>query len=190
MKVNLGCGRRPMDGWVNVDCVPLPSVDLVAQLDDPEKVSLPWPDNSVDEFAIIHTLEHIKYPLPLMEELWRTAKPGAMITIACPYGSSDDADEDPTHVRRIFLNSFAYFGQPYYYRADYGYRGDWQIDHLLLDLPAMFGGVPDEDVMRDVMVLRNIVTQITAVLRAVKPRREPRQELITPPKVVLRVSGG
>ena len=101
-----------MPGWINVDCVPLPGVDLVAQLDDPEKVTLPWPDDSVDEFAMIHCLEHLHYPLPLMEELWRTAKPGAKITIACPYGSSDDADEDPTHVRRIFLNSFSYFGQP------------------------------------------------------------------------------
>lgn len=188
MKVNLGCGRRSMDGWVNVDCVPLPGVDLVAELDDSVKVSLPWPDDSVDEFALIHTLEHINHPLPLMEELWRVAKLGAKITVACPYGSSDDADEDPTHVRRIFINSFAYFGQPYYYRADYGYRGDWEIDHLLLDLPAMFRGVPNEDVMRDVMMFRNVVTQITADLRAVKPRREPRQDLITPPRIAFRVA--
>lgn len=187
MKANLGCGRRIMPGWVNVDCVPLPGVDLVAQLDDPEKVSLPWADDSVDEFTLIHCLEHIHHPLPLMEELWRTAKPDATITIACPYGSSDDADEDPTHVRRIFLNSFSYFGQPFYYRADYGYRGDWALDHLTLDLPAMYKGVPNEDVMRDLMVLRNVVTQITAVLRAVKPIREPRQELIQLPRIKLRV---
>lgn len=176
-----------MPGWVNVDCVPLPGVDLVAQLDDPDKVSLPWPDDSVDEFALIHCLEHLHHPLPLMEELWRTAKPGAQITIACPYGSSDDADEDPTHIRRIFLNSFGYFGQPYYYRADYGYRGDWAIDHLMLDIGAHYEGVPNDEVMRDVMLLRNVVTQITAVLMAVKPVREPLQRLITQPRVVLRV---
>lgn len=190
MKLNLGSGRRPLDGWVNVDRVPLPGVDLVAELDHPEKVSLPWPDGSVDEFAIVHTLEHLQHPLPLVEELWRLAVPGAPLTIVCPYGSSDDADEDPTHVRRIFLNSFMYFGQPAYFRADYGYRGDWEIDHLLLDLPAHYAQVPDDEVMRDVLLFRNVVTQITGVLRAVKPAREPRQELVTTPRVRLRIADG
>lgn len=187
MRVNLGCGRRPMEGWVNVDVVPLPGVDLVADLDHPEKVSLPWEDDSVEDLAMIHALEHLHHPLPLMAELWRIAKPGAMLTIACPYGSSDDADEDPTHVRRIFLNTFGYFGQPYYYRADYGYRGDWKIDHLILDVPAHYYGIPHDEILRDVMILRNIVTQITAYLLAVKPAREPRQELITKPRVKFRI---
>jgi SAM-dependent methyltransferase len=187
MKVNLGCGRRALPGWVNVDCVPLPGVDVVANLDDPEKVTLPWPDDSVDEFVMIHALEHLHYPLPLMAELWRAAKPGATMDIACPYGSSDDAWEDPTHVRAMFLRSFDYFGQPFYHRADYGFRGDWAIDVLTLDLPALYTGVPNEEIMRDVMILRNVVTQIIARLHAVKPAREPRQELIEPPNVQFRI---
>lgn len=186
MKVNLGCGRRAMPGWTNIDAVPLAGVDLVAQLDDPEKVSLPLADDSVDEFAMLHVLEHIRYPLPLMAELWRCATPGATITIACPYGSSDDADEDPTHVRRIFLNSFAYFGQGAYWRADYSFRGDWQVDHLTLDVRSHYEGVPDTEILRDVTLLRNVVKQITAVLHAVKPAREPFREL-TPPPVKIRL---
>lgn len=31
----------------------------------------------------------------------------------------DDAVEDPTHARQYFLNSFGYFLQPFYWRADY-----------------------------------------------------------------------
>jgi SAM-dependent methyltransferase len=187
MKLNLGCGRRPMDGWVNVDCVPLPGVDLVVELDAPDKVSLPWADDSVDELAMIHVLEHISHPLPLMQELWRVAKPKATIMIACPYGSSDDADEDPTHVRRMFLQSFGYFGQPFYHRADYGYRGDWAVDLITLDVGAHYDGVDKGDIMRDVALLRNIVQQMTAELHAVKPAREPRQELGEQPKVRFRV---
>jgi len=176
-----------MDGWVNVDCVDLPGVDLIADL---EALTLPYPDDTVDELALVHVLEHIRDPLPLMQELWRVAEPGATLTICCPYGSSDDADEDPTHVRRIFLNTFAYFGQPFYYRADYGYRGDWDVDHLVLDLGAQYAGVPAGEVMADVASIRNVVTQITAVMRAVKPIREPLQELIEPPRVALRVADG
>jgi SAM-dependent methyltransferase len=187
VKVNLGCGRRSRVGWVNVDRVPLPGVDIVAELDDPEKVTFQWPDNTVDEFALSHVLEHLRYPLPLMAEAWRVAKPGAHMTVACPYGSSDDAWEDPTHVRAIFLNSFGFFGQPYFWRADYGYRGDWTVERLELDIPAHYRGVPNDEVLRDVMLLRNVVTQITATLRAVKPAREPRRELVTPPPVVFRL---
>ena len=33
---------------------------------------------------------------------------------------------------RFFLNSFGYFSQPFYWRADYGYRGDWQTRRIVL----------------------------------------------------------
>jgi SAM-dependent methyltransferase len=187
VKVNLGCGRRPMEGWVNVDSVPLPGVDLVVDLDDYPKVVLPWDDDSVDEFAMSHVLEHIWHPLPLMQELWRTAKPGATFTIACPYGSSDDADEDPTHVRRMFLQSFSYFGQPFYHLADYQYRGDWAVDRVILDVGPIYQGVAKDEIMRDVTILRNIVQQMTAMLHAVKPAREPRRELREAVNVQFRV---
>ena len=29
MKVNLGAGRQPLDGWVNVDCTKTDGIDLV-----------------------------------------------------------------------------------------------------------------------------------------------------------------
>lgn len=37
-----------------------------------------------------------------MEELHRIAKQDAIFTCRVPYGSSDDAYEDPTHVRQFF----------------------------------------------------------------------------------------
>ena len=65
-----------------------------------------------------------------MQELWRIAKPNAKMVIRVPHGASDDAWEDPTHVRAYFSNSFGYYSQPYYWRADYGYRGDWLHEKL------------------------------------------------------------
>ena len=177
MKVHLGCGRNIMPGWVNVDRSPLPGVDLVTELDDPNKIMLPWPDDSVDEYAIIHTLEHIRYPLPLMEELWRAAKPGATMTIACPYGSSDDADEDPTHVRRMFAGSWGYFGQPHFWRADYGYRGDWQPVRVELFMFPGLEGCTDGELQSMIRFQRNVVAEMAATLRCVKPAREPRADL-------------
>lgn len=86
--------------------MPGAGVDLVCDL---ETEGPALPDNSADEFLASHVLEHLRNPLPLMAECWRIAKPGALFVARVPYGSSDDADEDPTHVR---------------WRADYGFRGD------------------------------------------------------------------
>ena len=172
MKLNVGCGRDVRDGWINIDRMALPGVDHVVELDDPDKVTIPLPDDSVDEFALSHILEHIHHPLPLMAELWRVARDGARCEVRCPYGSSDDADEDPTHVRRMFPNSFAYFGQGAYWRADYGYRADWDVTGITLAVPEVrYAGATVEQIAGDVMSLRNVVVEMRAELVAVKPAR-------------------
>src|SRR5262245_8385571 len=102
MKLHLGCGRNALPGWINVDRAELPSVDVVADLDACRTVPLPWPDGSVEECALLHVIEHLRDPLPLMQELHRVAAPGALLTIRTPHGGSDDAWEDQTHVRAYF----------------------------------------------------------------------------------------
>src|SRR5215831_340537 len=125
-RLNVGCGRHIIPGWINLDSQPFPGIDVIVDLERCAEVPLPIDDNSIDEFLLSHLIEHIRAPLPLMQELHRVARPEAKAIIRVPYGSSDDAWEDQTHVRAYFLQSFGYFSQPYYWRADYGYRGDWQ----------------------------------------------------------------
>ena len=90
------------------------------------------PDESVSQFLISHVIEHIRDSLGLMQDLWRLAAPGAIAVIRVPHGGSDDAWEDPTHLRAYFPGSFGYFSQPFYSNADYGYRADWNPDKLTL----------------------------------------------------------
>jgi len=168
---------------VNVDSVPGEGVNWVIDLDDKPDFCR---DDAVDEFLLSHVLEHIRNPLPLMYACWRAAALDAKMTIRCPYGSSDDADEDPTHVRRMFLQSTGYFSQPYYWRADYGYRGDWQTDRIVLFVASQYAGVPYDDVMSKVRMFRNVVREIVYELRAVKPRREPLRELQVAPSIGIR----
>ncbi len=93
-----------------------------------------------------------------MQELHRIATPNAAVTFNVPYGSSDDAFEDPTHVRPMFMNSFLYFSQPAYWRADYGYRGDWQTEKITLFVPQeTYAGKSGDEILRDVQSLRNVV---------------------------------
>lgn len=175
-----------MLGWVNLDCVAGAGVDVVADLDNCAREPLLFAADCFDEFFGSHLLEHIRSTLPLMQELHRVAKPGAKAVFELPYGSSDDAYEDPTHVRAYFLNSFGYFAQPAYWRADYGYRGDWQPETVGLKISKQrYCGKTAGEVMNDVKFLRNVVLEMTVTLTAIKPLRPPQRELIRPPNIEL-----
>lgn len=185
-KLNVGCGRNVINGWINLDHIALPGVDVVADIDSCAKHPLPLPDNHVDEFLLSHVLEHLHNPLPLMQELHRIAIPDALAVIRIPYGSSDDAFEDPTHVRQYFHASFGYFSQPFYWRADYGFRGDWQTERVSLLLPKIDNdGLSVDEIMQKVRTLRNQVKEMVVELRAIKPVRAPLAELQCAPAIEL-----
>jgi len=175
VRLNLGCGRDIRAGWVNVDCQPGPGVDVVTDFGG--KTVLPFADDTVTLSEGSHVLEHLADPLPFMEELWRVTVPGGRAVFRCPYGSSDNADEDPTHVRRMFSGSWGFFGQPHYWRADYGYRGDWQPAQVTLLIYPEHTGWTDPELQARIRSQRNVVAEMVADLRAVKPAREPEQRL-------------
>jgi ubiquinone/menaquinone biosynthesis C-methylase UbiE len=177
-RLNVGCGRNILPGWINLDIAALPGVDFVADLEHCQTQPLPFPDNLFDEILLSHILEHIHNYMPLMQELYRIAKPNAVAVIRVPYGSSDDAYEDPTHVRMFFLKSFAYLSQPFYWKADYGYRGDWETRKLTLKVDRReHEGMSAEEILTRINQLRNIVKEMEAELVAVKPIRAPKKEL-------------
>ena len=184
-RLNLGCGRNPIDGFVNLDRQNLPGVDVVHDL---EQFPLPFYDDTFDEILGVDLIEHVSNALGLMEELWRIAKPGALCTFILPYGSSDDAWEDPTHVRPYFVGSWRYFAQPIYYRADYGYRGDWECAELILEVSDTSQS-PDE-LMQDIQFMRNIVLRQEAHLVCQKPARPADPSMLSTPRVLFRKFGG
>jgi SAM-dependent methyltransferase len=187
MKLNLGCGKNILDGWVNADRPVdghIPDGTIAIDLEK----HLPWKTDTADEMLLSHVIEHIPNTLHMMEELWRVGKPGCKLTIRCPYGSSDDAWEDPTHVRPYFIGSFYPFAQTYYWRADYGFRGDWQVKKIILAVRKQLveqAKRSEEQVMQWVMMHRNIVTEMVAELVAVKPARAQKRELQEAPEIKL-----
>jgi predicted SAM-dependent methyltransferase len=80
-KLHLGCGKRSVPGWLNVDVA---SGDRVVDL---ASGSLPWPDASFQAIVSQHVIEHLVLEdelLPLLRELNRVSKPGAEIWLSCP----------------------------------------------------------------------------------------------------------
>ena len=183
-RLNIGCGRNILEGWINLDIKPLPGVDVVADLELCGSVPLPLEDDSIDELLLSHVIEHIRDSLGVMQELYRVAKAGAKATIRVPYGGSDDAWEDPTHVRGYFADSFGYFSQPYYWRADYGYRADWQPKKITFLVHArLCQGLPPQMMLEKIHLQRNVVREMVAELVAIKPARKPLKSLAAAPKL-------
>lgn len=184
IKLHIGCGTTILPGWVNIDIMPDEGVDLVFDLETCKTEKLPYEDNSVSEFRMLHTLEHLDNTLDLMDELYRVAKPDAEMLIAVPYGSSDEAWSDPTHKRPVFLRSFNYFQQPFYTFADYGYSGDWQVYYVGFKIDGKSAeGLTPPELMVKVDKERNFVLEMFVKLRATKPARGRNRSLLTPPDI-------
>lgn len=106
-KINLGGGNKRINGFKNLDILPLPNVDIVCDLNQ----GIPLPDNSVSEVYAGHFLEHINDTLKIIEEIYRVCSPGAKVEIKSPYFKSIGAFKDPTHVSFFTENTFDYFDQ-------------------------------------------------------------------------------
>jgi len=105
LRLNLGCGRKKLDGYINIDKNEHLQPDIVRNIEK----GLPFTDNSVDEVYISHTLEHIKDLIFVMDEIWRVCKPDVLVKIIVPYGLSVSGVRDPTHIRFFVEDSFDYF---------------------------------------------------------------------------------
>ncbi len=95
MKLDIGCGTHKQDGFIGVDSIAFPGVDVVADL----KERWPFDDGSVDEVFASHVIEHFTGTerVHVLNEMYRVMKPGAKATIIVPHWASCRAYGDPTH---------------------------------------------------------------------------------------------
>ncbi len=110
MKLNLGCGGKKIEGFINVDKFPTPATDLLLDLETP---NWPWEDDSINEIHLIHCLEHLgkdtETYFNIFKELYRICKNGAIVEIHVPHPRHDNFLGDPTHVRPITPQSLTLF---------------------------------------------------------------------------------
>jgi SAM-dependent methyltransferase len=71
---------------------------------------LPFQDDSIDEVYAYNVLEYLDDYAALMEEIWRVAKPNAMIYLRVPHASSVFPDAADPYRRRAFtVQTFRYY---------------------------------------------------------------------------------
>ena len=128
MKLNLGCCDSLLDGYVNVDKVSGPGVDVV----DLTRL-WPWSENSIDHVRAWDIIEHLPDKILTMNELWRVLKPGGTAEIVVPTTDGTGAFQDPTHVSFWNRRSFLYYeaGNPYRERFAryYGIQAKFRVSN-------------------------------------------------------------
>lgn len=106
MKLNMGCGERPLEGFVNVDIVKLKGVDIVH---DMEKFPYPFKDNSADFILMDNVIEHLNDTVGVMKECYRILKPGGRMQLVFPYYLHPAAWGEPTHKKALTEETFKFF---------------------------------------------------------------------------------
>jgi hypothetical protein len=112
-RINLGAGKDSTPGWVNVDMIDLPNIDVVHNL-----MNFPYPfeDNSADEIKAVDVLEHlppyigeVHGVIKFIEECHRILKPGGTLFLQTPGWRAEFLWIDPTHVRGFDVQSMDFF---------------------------------------------------------------------------------
>lgn len=82
MKLNLGCGPRKMEGFINVDIRKEMSTDVV----DDIRTLVSFKDGTADLIYACHVLEHFKKNerLEVLKRWQEVLKPGGILRIAVP----------------------------------------------------------------------------------------------------------
>lgn len=102
MKLNLGCGNKKIDGYVNIDLTEYCKPDLLLNL---ENTPYPFSSNSIEEIRMKSVIEH--FPINpndffrIMKEIYRVCKDKATIYIECPHPSHRWQIVDLTHQKAI-----------------------------------------------------------------------------------------
>ena len=80
--LNLGCGHRPLEGWVNLDRARGPLVQVVWDVTK----ALPFPDSCSTAIVSEHLIEHMAKPaaLSLLRECFRVLEPGGALRLSTP----------------------------------------------------------------------------------------------------------
>jgi|TARA_B100000315_G_C14491895_1_gene547988 predicted SAM-dependent methyltransferase len=102
-KLQIGCGRNKINGFVNIDKSKEVSPDIVVDIEK----GFPFPDNSFKEIYSSHCLEHIRpqYWSFVLNQIARIAKEGCFLELKLPFdniGQRTNMD----HYRTFSWNSF------------------------------------------------------------------------------------
>lgn len=112
LKLNIGCGRKKINGYIGLDKIQFIDNNNSARVDmvrDIDLHGLPFCDNSIEEILAESFFEHIENLEFVLNECWRVLKIGGILKGNVPDYHSNGAFRDPTHKRFFSVDTFKYF---------------------------------------------------------------------------------
>lgn len=88
IKLNLGCGKDYLNGYINVDMYPGDRVDVLHNLNI---IPYPFKKNSVQHIIMNDILEHLENPDLVIQECYRILTVGGTLEIKVPHFSNSGA---------------------------------------------------------------------------------------------------
>lgn len=109
IRLNLGSGFRPLEGYINIDSRPEVEPDMV--LDIAAEGLSTYGDSTVDEVRAYDFLEHVSPDkvVFVLSEIHRVLKPEGILDSLTPSTDGRGAFQDPTHRSFWNINSWLYF---------------------------------------------------------------------------------
>lgn len=195
LRLNIGCGFKRRDGYVNADawagCEP--DVRFAADTD-----TWPFADSSVSAVLFEHSMEHMGETAGafrhLIQELYRVCADGARVDVIVPHWRHDNFSNDPTHVRIVTPVTLRMLDRHRNHESRLAGDSETQLGHLWEVDFAFVEGVfvrdasneaspilrfieqgvkvdPSQALVGMISHLNNVATEIRMVLRAHKPVR-------------------
>ena len=133
-RLNFGCGKNKLKGWVNVDIDKTLNPDKVF---DFNVFPYPFKNNEFDEIYADNVIEHLEDIPRVMKELHRISKPNGLIRIIVPYYNCYGAYNDVTH--RHYFSHLSF--EPFYKqntRGNYFIKEKFELKSLKL-IPTRLG---------------------------------------------------
>jgi len=104
MRLNLGCGEKKLSGYINVDLYGNPDMRV-----DLFHTPWPWNNESVDDIACHHFLEHVPHFRDTWREFYRILKPGGKLWIRVPNWRCTKAPWPEQHLHQFSIYTFVYY---------------------------------------------------------------------------------
>jgi len=110
-KLNIGCGRKVMRGWTNLDFMEGP--EIIAH--DITAFPYPFDDNTFDYILAMHILEHVPHYVPpypgdvlngVLDELFRVMRDGGVFEVHVPHPRNPWTLCHLGHTRHVGLRTF------------------------------------------------------------------------------------
>jgi predicted SAM-dependent methyltransferase len=111
-RLNMGCGLKKIEGFVNADISPNVKPDQIVDFN-----KFPWPfaDNEFDHIVAKDILEHLGDTsadfIKAIKEMYRVSHNGAIWEVQSPHWRCDTALDDPDHKRLITMGMFNLFNK-------------------------------------------------------------------------------